>query len=279
MNDSRFPLTSTGTAIERNGLSSRRLSLSLKLPLAVIGLLLVALIVYTILSIRLSQQALVTTLRDELQDQALTKIEVIQSDLLIAKAVASQLAAFAETDNVEDSDVLQILQSTLERNERVFGSTIAYEPNQFKPGLEYYSPYYNRMPDNTFVYSDLGTPEYDYFRRDWYVLPKKSGTSMVSKPYFDYGGGDIWMVTWSVPFFKNNGEFKGIATADIAFLQTQDIINAIEVGESGYAFLIDNAGHIDGCDRSYGVEGSNNGGGDKGCSEFHCFARVGVLLD
>ncbi|MBI3170543.1 MAG: GAF domain-containing protein [Chloroflexi bacterium] len=252
MNDSRYSPTSTGSASRQNVLSKRRLSLGVKLPLAVIGLLLVALTVYTILSIQLSQQALVRTLRDQLQDQASTKIEVIQSDLLVAKAVASQLAAFAETEHLENSDVLQILQSTLERNERVFGSTIAYEPNQFRPGLDYYSPYYNRLPDNTFVYSDLGTPEYDYFNRDWYALPKASQTSMVSKPYFDYGGGEIWMVTWSVPFFEENGEFKGIATADIAFLQTQEIVNSIEVGENGYAFLIDRAGTILGIGSSGG---------------------------
>ena len=76
--------------IEKSG---RRISLSFKLPLAVISLLLISLTVYTFLSIRLSQQALVATLRNELQDQVTTKVEVIQSDLLVAKAIASQLAA------------------------------------------------------------------------------------------------------------------------------------------------------------------------------------------
>jgi GAF domain-containing protein/HAMP domain-containing protein len=52
------------------------------------------------------------------------------------------------------------------------------------------------------------------------------------------------MVTWSIPFYENDGSFKGIATADIAFLQTQKIVNSIEVGENGYAFLIDPAGVI-----------------------------------
>lgn len=244
MSSTRFSPQSASSTVRQSDSSNRRVSLGAKLPLAVIGLMFVALTVYTVLSIQLSQQALVSTLREELQSQVVTKIEVIQSDLLIAKAVASQLAAFAETDHVEADDIHQMLQRTLERNERVFGSTIAYEPNQFIPELEYYSPYYNRLPDNTLTYADLGTPEYDYFRRDWYALPKISQTSMVSKPYFDYGGGEIWMVTWSVPFFSNNGEFRGIATADIAFLQTQEIVNSIEVGETGYAFMIDSAGTI-----------------------------------
>lgn len=236
MNDSTQKTTSNT--------AKRRVSLSLKLPLAVIGLLLVAMAIYTFLSIRLSQQALVDTLREELQDQVTTRVEVIQSNLLIAQAVSSQLAAFAETENIEEADVLQILQNTLERNEQVFGSTIAYEPNQFEPDLAYYAPYYNRLPDDTLLYSDLGTPEYDYFRKEWYTLPKARQSSMISSPYFAYGGGNIWVVTWSSPFFSSNGTFKGIATADIAFLQTQESVNSIQVGENGYAFLIDSSGII-----------------------------------
>lgn len=196
------------------------------------------------LSIRLSQQALVSTLQGELQDQVTTKVEVLQSDLLVAKAIASQLAAFAETEYFDENDVLLLLQNTLERNNRVFGSTIAYEPNQFRQSLEYYAPYYYRSTDGTLEYADLGTPEYDYFRKDWYTLPKVSLTPVITKPYFDYGGGNIWMVTWSVPFFSKNGEFKGVATADIAFLQTQEIVNNIKVGENGYAFLMDSNGII-----------------------------------
>ena len=178
MNDTRYTPKST------NSVSNRRISLSFKLPLAVIGLLLIALTIYTFLSIRLSQQALLDTLRDELQDQATTKVEVLQSDLLVAKAIASQLAAFAETENVEESDLIQILRSTLRQNERVFGSTIAYDPYLFKPDTFYYAPYFNRQPNNTLIFTDLGTPEYDYFRKDWYALPKASRTYTISKPDF-----------------------------------------------------------------------------------------------
>lgn len=244
MSNSSLYSSNSSKQSQKNEAPSRRFSLGLKLPFTVIGLLLVALIVFAFLSIRLSQQALVSTLQGELQDQVTTKVEVLQSDLLVAKAIASQLAAFAETEYFDENDVLLLLQNTLERNNRVFGSTIAYEPNQFRQSLEYYAPYYYRSPDGTLEYADLGTPEYDYFRKDWYTLPKVSLTPVITKPYFDYGGGNIWMVTWSVPFFSKNGEFKGVATADIAFLQTQEIVNNIKVGENGYAFLMDSNGII-----------------------------------
>ncbi len=221
-----------------------RLSLSVKLPLAVIGLLLIALVIYTVLSIRLSQQALADTLQSELQDQVEAKVEIIQSDLLVAQTISLQLATFAESGTIQESDLIQMLRNTLRRNERVFGATIAFEPNQFKEAQYYYAPYFSRKPNNTLVFSDLGTPEYDYLTKSWYTIPRDLRTSVLSDPYFDTGGGNIWMVTWSTPFFDDSGKVKGVATADIAFLQTQEIVNSIEVGENGYAFLIDENGII-----------------------------------
>ena len=242
-----------------SGSSARRISLSFKLPLAVIGLLLVAFIIYTYLSIRLSQQALIETLRGDLQDQAADKVEIIRSDLLVARAFAVQLASYAESGNLTEGNLSQMLQKSLTRNERVFGSTIAYEPYKFKPGIFYFAPYYSRQADNTLHYTDLGTEDYDYFRREWYTLPKGELEPVISAPYFNYGGGDIWMVTWSAPFFARDGSFEGVATADLAFLQTQEIINSIQVGNNGYAFLIDSAGVILGI--------GNNGGDYKVMSD------------
>lgn len=223
---------------------TRRINLGIKLPGAVIILMLAALTIYTYLSIRFSQQALVDTLREELTSESLTQVELIQSKLLVARAVALELAAFAESETIEEAQLIRMLRSTLARNEDVFGSTIAYEPDQFIPGVTFYAPYFNRQPDDTLVFSDLGTPENNYFNRGWYTIPKKNLTTVISPPYFNYGGGEIWMVTWSAPFFNENGSFKGVATADIAFAQTQETVNSIEVGRQGYAFLIDSNGII-----------------------------------
>ncbi|MBL8062541.1 MAG: GAF domain-containing protein [Anaerolineales bacterium] len=240
--------------LERENLSrsrrfARRTSLGTKIPVAVLGLLLVSYILYAVISIWLAQQALIDTLSDELQEQANSQAAIIQADLLTARAVAQQLAILAESATLEEEGVLNILQNTLKKNDNVFGSTLAFEPYQFQSNLYYYSPYYNRTPEGGLAFTQLGTGEYDYFNRDWYELPRASQTPILSTPYFDYGGGNIWMTTWSIPFFAEDGSFKGVATADIAFSQTQALINAIEVGErqsgeSGYAFLIDRAGII-----------------------------------
>ncbi|MBN8655145.1 MAG: GAF domain-containing protein [Anaerolineae bacterium] len=224
--------------------SGRRVSLGLKLPAAVIGLLLTALIVFSYLSIQLSQQALLNTLKGELEDQAAAKVVSIQADLLIAKTMALDLATVAEVETLEEADLIQIIRGMLRENDRVFGSTLAYEPNAFKPNTPFFAPYFSRRSNNTLVFSDLGTRESEYFRQVWYTTPKSNETPIITAPYFDYGGSEIWMVTWSAPFFDDAGNFKGVATADLAFSQTQESINSIQVGENGYAFMIDSAGII-----------------------------------
>jgi len=226
-----------------NTLPSRRVSLSTKLPTTIISLLLIALSIYTFLSIRLSRQALTDTLEGELQDQTATKVQVIQADLLAAQAVSLQLASFAEIETNEEADIVRMLRNTLKRNESIFGSAIAFEPNQFKESKFYYAPYFSRTSNGTPIFIDVGTPEYDYFNKSWYRFARDTGRSVLSPPYFNTGA-NIWMVTWSTPFFKSNGDLKGVATADITFQQTQELVNSIKVGENGYAFLLNKNGII-----------------------------------
>jgi GAF domain-containing protein/HAMP domain-containing protein len=228
-----------------------RLPLSFKLPVIVIGSLIVSFLLFVYTGTQLAEQIIIDILSDELQEFAVSKAEVIESRLTTAKAVAIQLAAIAETeeDEVEEDEMVGFLKNTLSRNDFVFGVSYAYEPNQFESDLFYFAPYLSKNADNTLIYTDLGTAEYDYFNKEWYLLPKRQLTPVLSSPYFDFGGGNTWMVTWSVPFFDEDGNFKGVATADIEFSETQAIVNAIPVGEAesgegGYAFLIDKNGII-----------------------------------
>ena len=63
-----------------------------------------------------------------------------------------------------------------------------------------------------------------------------------SFPRQDPAGAGL-VTSLSVPvFFKD--EFKGVMTADFKLDKVADAINAIKVGSTGYAFLLDNEGHI-----------------------------------
>ncbi len=224
--------------------NTRRVNLDIKLPLMVISLLSLSFLIFTIISVRQIKSALTDTLKNELVAQTNSKAEIVRTNLIWTRGTAIDLAAASEIVNYDEDSILKIIHNTLAHNQQVYGSTIAYEPYQFKPDLYYWAPYYNRLSDTEFQFTQLGNSDYNYYKRDWYTLPKTNGVPVLSPPYFDFGGGNIWMVTWSAPFFNKDGDFMGVATTDIAFSQIQQTISQIEVGQKGYAFLLDSKGTI-----------------------------------
>ena len=100
----------------------------------------------------------------------------------------------------------------------VYGSTIAVEVDQSVPGSRPFAPYYYRRGADV-AYSDLALAEYGYDKLAWYRRAADSRQPVWSEPYFDEGGGDVWMITYSVPFFRKAPDGRrvlaGVVTADL----------------------------------------------------------------
>ncbi len=132
-----------------------------------------------------------------------------------------------------------IVETILEKNENVSGAAIAFEPNFFPEKGLYYSPYAYRDGDQIHSFS-LGSENYEYFYMDWYLIPKMLDQPYWTEPYYDEGGGEMLMSTYSVPFYKHrDGErvFAGIATVDVSLEWLTQTVEEIEIFETGYAFM------------------------------------------
>ena len=231
--------------------SEQRTSIGLKLTLIAVGLLLVAFIVYTIISIRISQGDLLANVEEDLKIETSETIQLIQNRLTEARNIATNLAIAVESGTYSETDLQLIIQSTVERNELIHGATVGYEPNQFRSNLYYWSPYYYRNPDNSLQFSQLG--EFDYFNQEWYFLPKRTQTPTLLPPYRNRSHGDQWIATWGIPVYDNQGNLKGIAAVEVNLSKIQETFTDLKFGESGYAFLIDSNGTLLGI-------GENGGG-------------------
>ena len=62
-------------------------------------------------------------------------------------------------------------------------------------------------------------------------------------PYQDPAGEGL-VVTLSIPVYTNTGTFKGVIGADIQLLKISNTISKIKLGETGFALLVDQDGHI-----------------------------------
>jgi phosphoserine phosphatase RsbU/P len=170
------------------------------------------------------------------------KIEMVLGGV---EKVALNYASLLSARNFEAGDVAQLAERMVSTNPEIYGAAIAFEPGSLAAGAYYFLPYCYRKADGHLINVMLGDESYHYFTMDWYQIPRELNRSAWTEPYYDEGGGNMIMASYSVPFYKDkDGEkrFQGVVTTDIALHELQEIVSAIRLYRSGYAFLISRNG-------------------------------------
>ena len=130
-------------------------------------------------------------------------------------AIANTVPEIEERLNSPD-DLYSIVERILRLNPVIVGSAIAFEPNYYPDKGIFFSPYAYRQDATTIATKQLGNKDYNYHSMDWYQIPKQLGKAYWSDPYYDIGGGDMAMTTYSLPLFDKQGKMYAIVTADIS---------------------------------------------------------------
>jgi len=165
----------------------------------------------------------------------------LDSKLKDMETLAQGLKVSLESMNVvTEDDVKKLIQNFLNTKEDAYGSTVSFQPSSLDAGKDLVGPYYHRVGDKL-VYTDLAQPSYNYPKWDWYKIPIETGKPLWSEPYIDLGGGNITMITYSLPFYKDDKPW-GVATVDIALSKFTKIIDDIGLNKNGYAFLLRKSG-------------------------------------
>lgn len=221
-------------------------SLGAKMTLFVVvgtGLVLALVI---LLNYMVSRQIVRNNAERAAQDRAKTVARELELELRAVAEITETQALFLTNAHFEEQTLLALLRGVVENQEEIYGSAVAFEPHAFRPDLKAFAPYYHKSPDGV-RFVQLGTESYDYFHKGWYEEPEKLKRPVWSRPYFDEGGGDVIMTTYSHPFFavKPNGSqgvFRGVVTADVSVSWLTKRISSARVGTSGYCFLISREG-------------------------------------
>ena len=191
-----------------------------------------------------SKQAVLTQVGENARHLTLETAYKIEAVLQGVEKVPGNLAAVLEDYPYRQEDLQRLLHSVVAGNKDVFGVAMAFEPFAFNPKFYYFSPYCFRDQDRIQI-TYLGSEAYRYFYWDWYQIPKELQKAVWTEPYFDEGGGNIIMSTYSVPFYRREGatrKFTGVVTADVSLIWLQDLVKAVKIYQSGYAFLISQNG-------------------------------------
>ena len=141
--------------------------------------------------------------RSDAPNQQVLQAAVVASlDTLVAELVEERPA--------DPAAYVQRLQAYLEAHPAFYGSAVALLDED---GAVATSPYVYRTADGYHTL-DLATPSYNIEAQDWFTMPLAANTGVWTAPYFDAGGGEIWMITRSVPARDDKGVFA-IVTTDL----------------------------------------------------------------
>jgi len=174
---------------------------------------------------------------EQTEKQAETIVQAaVERILLITEPIEKIPRHIADSLIPGSHDIVKILKISLESNENIFGMAAAFEPYRFDPSVRQMCPYVYRSKGQINT-TTLADPSYDYMKQDWYRIPKLSMSPEWSEPYFDRGGGNVLMSTFSYPVIRNR-QFMGVITADLAMSHLHKIVSGIHVLNSGYAFLV-----------------------------------------
>ena len=162
------------------------------------------------------------------------RIEVLLRE--VAQIASTTAAHLSINNDIDEAAAIEILRSNVASSPLVFGAALAFEPGTF-PGRQLFGPYVYRQGKNL---TEIVTTELDYDYTepewDWWQLPRKALTGVWTEPYFDEGGGNIYMTTFTEPFFTK-GQFTGVATIDIPLEPLKQLISSLRGGQ-GQRFLL-----------------------------------------
>lgn len=195
---------------------------------------------------RYSRRMIENDLEESARHLVSSTVNKLDAVLAPVEKVPEDLACFLEITALSEKEVMPLLRAVVERNQDIYGAAVAFEPDASGKDKRHSASYFYRTKKGL-EFADLGAPSYDYVSQDWYQIPKELGRPQWSEPYFDEGGGNILMATYSVPFYRTKGEKRylaGVVTADISLEWLKKVVSSIRVLKTGYGILTSRNGTI-----------------------------------
>jgi len=218
-----------------------RYTIAFKLGLYITTCVVVISLLALLYNYKVSKDTIMDNIKNDSKDLSFATLDKMGSYLVTAQQISQDIANVLESCDFTLKDIMNLLKNEVKACKEVYGCTIAFEPYMFNKTKYYFDPYFYK-PEGVVKYFDIDNDEeYNYFKWDWYTIPKKLNRGIWSEPYFDKGGGNIYMVTYSKPFYKTidgKKKFCGVVACDIDLTFLERLVNSIKIFNTGYAFIL-----------------------------------------
>ena len=182
---------------------------------------------------------------DEAVEQAQVKLNnaILQIDnVLNSVETAVENLSWLIPEKLEHPDYMyELTQQVLRSNPYVVGSAIAFEPGYYVERGVLFSPYSYRTEEGI-QSKQLGSEDYEYHYMEWYQIPKLLGKPYWSEPYYDNGGANLVMTTYSFPLYDKEGNMYAVFTADISLEWFAERVNEVQLYPNSYNYMIGRGG-------------------------------------
>ncbi|PXY00214.1 cache domain-containing protein [Halomonas sp. LBP4] len=179
---------------------------------------------------------------ERIQQEAAAAAESLDADLRHLSGLADEIAADLESGELPLTRVEARLEALVEHHPYVFGVGVIFRPYAYAPDRRLYAPYIvKRNGVHRMVWvGDV----YDYTRpeHDWY----HQGTARPGwlEPFFGQAS-QAMLALYCTPFRlpgDEAGETAGTVCIDYSIEDVWALVGALDLGETGYAFVITDQG-------------------------------------
>jgi len=199
-----------------------------------------------LLDYRISRQEIL----QRLNEQATMEVQVVIADLENwlngVEATTALLARILEQRSYSRDNLQDMIRDVVANNDEIFGAAIALNP-ALAEAEGGFAPYYYTKDGQT-LYADLASRKARYQEQAWFTEPLAQGRAMWSEPYFDAGGGEVDMTTFSVPVYRSGADGKRIAyavvTADVTLDALNKVLQQLHLGNSSHGLLFSREGIV-----------------------------------
>jgi len=222
----------------------RNMSISLRLTSLILiaaGCILGAVVGYSYFSARVMLEQ---ELASKAQYMALATAGQIQGVTSVVETTGKNMVIPVNNLPFTKEQAYEFLRDIVRKIPSVYGASIAWAPDTEEYKKMHGVPYVYRKANNLITVNLAQS--YNYSQQAWFRKPQELRKPLWSEPYFDQGGGNTLMCTYSVPLLAKDKRqsFRGVVTCDISLSWLSNLLTSLPLKNGGYAFIISEQGEF-----------------------------------
>ena len=162
----------------------------------------------------------------------------IRNKLTEVEVVLDNMSWIVTDDLLQPDSLTRETYQIVENNPMILGSSIACIPNLFPQRGRWFEPYSIRHADGTIETMQLGGPNHDYTKSEFFTVPLATGKSHWTEPYWDNEGAKARITTYGAPVHNSKGDIVAVVEADLSLDWLEDVVNEEKIYKSNQRFLV-----------------------------------------